>query len=300
MTPAVSVIIAAKDYGRYLADALASVRRQTFNDWECLLVDDGSRDDSVAVARPFLADPRFRLIRSDNLGQPRAKNLGLNLSRAPLVAYLDGDDVWLPTKLQRQHRLMRGEPKLGVTFTRRYLIDPNGEIIPAEHPAFPRGTVFDEVLLNNFVCFSSVMVRRSVLEHVGAFDNRLELAIDYDLWLRVARHYPFDFIDEPLVKYRTGHGNLSKRIVERITSVLSTMRRCLVRRGNAANTPEEVQREAWGSTCRTLGYVLRDVEPVRAAQSYVRAARHDQKWGATLRALARCLVNLTPRRSRPR
>lgn len=290
MTPAVSVIIAAKDYGRYLAGALASVRRQTFTDWECILVDDGSRDDSVSVARPFLADPRFRLIQSDNLGQPRAKNLGLNLSRAPLLAYLDGDDVWLPTKLERQFRLMCAEPNLGVTFTRRFLIDPQGEIISSEHPPIPRGMVFDEILLNNFVCFSSVVVRRDVLAHVGSFDNRLELAIDYDLWLRVARHYPFDFIDEPLVKYRTGHGNLSKRILERITSVLSTMRRCLIRRGNAGQTPEEVQREAWGSTCRTMGYVLRDESPMRSARWYVGAATHDRRWGASLRAVSRALI----------
>ena len=103
----------------------------------------------------------------------------------------------------------------------------------------------------------------------------------------MAKHYTFDFIDEPLVKYRTGHGNLSKRIVDRITTVFSTMRRCLQRRFNNETTPEFVQREAWGSTCRTMGYVLRDTDPLQAVKWYCRAGTHDRRWGATLRGVVR-------------
>lgn len=289
MTPRVSVLIATRDYGHFLADALRTVQQQTFADWECLLVDDGSRDQTTEVTKPFLIDPRFRYIRSDTLGQPRAKNLALRLSRAPLVAYLDGDDLWLPSKLERQVRLMDAKPGLGVSFTRRFLINSEGEILPSQHPTLPRGFVFNEILLNNFVCFSSVMIRRSVLEHVGAFGPHLQLAIDYDLWLRVAKHYSFNFIDEPLVKYRMGHANLSKRIFDRITTVFSTMRRCLQRRHNDQTLSCSVQREAWGSTCRTMGYVLRDREPLRAAGWYTRAATHDRRWGATLRAIIRAV-----------
>jgi glycosyltransferase involved in cell wall biosynthesis len=98
--------------------------RQTFPDWECLLVDDGSRDQTQQVVRPFLADSRFRCIRSDSLGQPRAKNLALRLSSAPLVAYLDGDDIWLPSKLERQLRLMEADNRIGVCFTRRFIVNP--------------------------------------------------------------------------------------------------------------------------------------------------------------------------------
>jgi glycosyltransferase involved in cell wall biosynthesis len=287
MTPAVSVAVATHNYGRYLADALASVRRQTFADWECVVVDDGSRDDTAAVVRPFLADPRFRYVPSDNLGQARAKNLALRLSRAPLVAFLDGDDAWLPAKLERQVRLLDACPEVGVAFTRRFLVAPDGGLLPSVHATPHRGDVYAAVLLDNFVCFSSAVARRDLLERVGAFDPRLDLAIDYDLWLRCARHARFDFIDEPLVKYRTGHGNLSRRITERITIVLSTMRRSLTRRGNEESVAANVLREAWGSTCRTMGFVLRDAAPCRAAGWYLRAACHDRRWGATLRAVLR-------------
>ena len=292
MNPAVSVVIAARDYGQYLADALRSVQRQTHTDWECLLIDDGSIDNTVEVIRPFLADRRIRTIRCETLGQSRAKNLGWQLASAPLIAYLDGDDVWLPTKLERQHRLMTAEPKLGVTFSRRFVIDPMGELQASPHSILPRGRVYNEILRDNFICFSSVMVRREVLEHVGGFDDRLELAIDYDLWLRVAKHYPFDFIDEALVKYRTGHVNLSTRLRDRVSSVLSTMRRTLVRRQNEMTTPKKIQRDAWGSTCRTMGFVLRDREPTRAAEWYIQAARHDRRWAASVKAVARSLWTL--------
>lgn len=291
MKPAVSVIVAARDYGHYLADALRSVQSQTFTDWELVLVDDGSKDDTPAVVQPFLADGRIRYVRTDTLGQSRAKNLGLQLSYAPLVAYLDGDDVWLPTKLERQVRLLNSSPGVGVVFCRRFLINPHSELLPSDHPRFHRGMIFNNILVKNFVCFSSVMFRRPVLEHVGPFDDRLELAIDYDLWLRAAKHYPFDFIDEPLVKYRTGHGNLSQRIVERITSVLSTMRRRLRRSPDDESTPAEVLRAAWGSTYRTMGFVQRDRNPKTAIGWYIRAASYDRRWPASFRAIVRGVLN---------
>jgi glycosyltransferase involved in cell wall biosynthesis len=296
MTPTVSVIIAARDYGHYLADALHSVQRQTFTEWELVLVDDGSRDHTPQVVRPFLADPRIRYVRSDVLGQTRSKSLAFRLSRAPLIACLDGDDIWLPTKLERQVRLLNAEPNIGVVCTRRFLIDSAGALLRSEHPVFHRGQVFNQVLQDNFVCYSSVMLRREALEHVGVFDNRLELAVDYDLWLRVANHYSFDFIDEPLVKYRTGHANLSRRIVDRITLVLSAMRRCLQRRGKEATTPAVVQREAWGSTCRTMGFVLRKQQPLQAAVWYLKGAVHDRMWRQSLKSALRCLWTSIKRR----
>ena len=117
MTPAVSVVMAAKNYARFIAQAVRSVFAQTFTDWELVIVDDGSADDTPAAVKPFLADPRVRYHRSDRLGQPRAKNLGLRLSRGELVAYLDADDAWEPTKLARQVELMRARPEVGVCHT---------------------------------------------------------------------------------------------------------------------------------------------------------------------------------------
>src|SRR5262249_21308915 len=102
MTPAVSVVMAAKNYARFLPEAVESVFAQTFADGELLVIDDGSTDDTPGAVKPFLADARVRYLRSDRLGQPRAKNLGIGLSRGEFVAFLDADDAWEPTKLEKQ------------------------------------------------------------------------------------------------------------------------------------------------------------------------------------------------------
>jgi glycosyltransferase involved in cell wall biosynthesis len=287
--PAVSIVIATRNYGRYLAGAIRSVLDQSFTDLEVIVVDDGSTDDTPAVVRPFLADSRVQYLRTDGLGQPRAKNLGIQQARGPLVAFLDGDDEWLPTKLERQ--LPRfSDPAVGVVYSRRTLMDAAGRELSAPPATLAHGHICDTLLVQNPVCFSSAVVRRSVFEAVGLFDPTLPLAIDYDLWLRVAPHFAFDYVDEPLVRYRTGHANLSSRIVERIAGVLAILRRSLVRRRNAETADSVAQGEAWGSTCRTMGYVLRDNEPLTAAGWYVKAARYDRRWTQTAKSILSGLI----------
>ena len=108
------------------------------------------------------------------------------------------------------------------------------------------------MFVQNFVCFSSAMVRREVFSHVGAFDPQWDLAIDYDLWLRVARHYEFDFVDEELVRYRTGHGNLSKKLADRVDTALSIMHRAERRRRIGERDPGRFSR---GGTCLDAPHV---------------------------------------------
>lgn len=265
MTPTVSVVMAAKNYGRFLAEAVESVLPQTFTDWELLIIDDGSSDDTTRVAARF-ADSRIRYVKSDRLGQSRAKNLGIDLSRGAFIAFLDADDAWLPTKLEKQLNLFSDE--VGVVFSRRSLMDESSRPLPMLPNAnFPRGHVLTQMFAQNFVCFSSAMVRREVFSRVGRFDPQWDLAIDYDLWLRVARHYPFEFVDEELVKYRTGHGNLSKKLADRVDGVLSIMHR------NAADIPNDVKAEGWASTYRTIGHVIRKSEPATSLKWYWKALR---------------------------
>src|SRR3954452_13254995 len=142
MPPAVSVVVASRNYGRYLAGAVRSVLGQTFADLELIVIDDGSTDDTSDVIRPFLADPRVRYHRTDGLGQSRAKNLGVLQARGPLVAFLDGDDEWLPTKLARQFPLFT-DPNVGVVYSRRTLMDAAGRDLPTPPTALARGHIYD-------------------------------------------------------------------------------------------------------------------------------------------------------------
>ena len=286
MNPSVSVVMAAKNYARFLPVAVDSVREQTFADWELVVVDDGSIDDTPTVIKPFLSDSRIRYVRSDKLGQTRAKNLGIGLSRAPLVAFLDADDVWMPAKLEKQLAVFRAQPEAGVVFCLRSLIDDLGKPLPPRPISRPfRGRVLERLFVQNFVCFSSAIVRREILSHIGRLDPQLDLAIDYDLWLRVAKHYTFDYVDEQLVQYRTGHGNLSSRLLDRVNIAMSIMQRAELRYGVGTDAPAKLLAEGYASTCRTLGYVLRGSEPIAAARWYLRAMRWPTNRLASMKGL---------------
>jgi glycosyltransferase involved in cell wall biosynthesis len=279
--------MAAKNYARFLSEAVESVHAQTFSEWELVIVDDGSTDDTSRIVQPFLGDARIRYVRSDRLGQSRAKNLGIGLSHGEYIAFLDADDAWEPTKLEKQLVLIQDRPEVGVVFCRRSLMDEQGNPLGAKTtPPPPRGRVLREMFVQNFVCFSSAVVRREVFSQVGRFDSEWDLAIDYDLWLRVARHWVFDFVDEQLVRYRTGHGNLSKKLADRVATALSIMHRAQERYHIGVEVPESLIAEGYASTCRTIGYVMRESEPLTAVEWYRKAL----SWNARRRVSAKGLL----------
>ncbi len=255
MNPAVSVVTATHNYGRFLRGAVESVLAQTFGDFELIVIDDGSTDATPHIMRPYRNDPRVRYLRTAHYGQAAAKNAGVELARAPLVAFLDGDDVWLPTKLERQTALFQADAELGVVYARRWLIDEQGRHLEYEQPSLSRGFVLEALFRTNFVCFSSAVVRRAVLDEVGAFDEGQGRtpAIDYDLWLRVALRHRFDYVDEPLVEYRTGHASLSCRTEERLATVTRIMQRFLDDLGGRGMLDATVIGRAQAETCYHIG-----------------------------------------------
>jgi glycosyltransferase involved in cell wall biosynthesis len=283
MTPAVSVVIATHNYGRFLPSALDSALAQTFRDLEVIVVDDGSTDDTASVVRPYSRDPRVSYQRTEPRGQPRAKNLGIRVSRAPFVAFLDADDIWLPSKLEKQIELFQKDPEVGVVYSRRILIDEEGWELEYSQPSLYRGWILPRIFRHNFVCFSSSVVRRSVFDAVGAFDEDFALAIDYDLWLRVALHYRFDYVNEPLVKYRTGHASLSQRKLERVRMAERIIARFLNERGGREVLPPYVVRQTLAELYCDIGSAAKGVE--RAAW-FLRALwqrpQHRLAWHALL------------------
>jgi hypothetical protein len=131
--------------------------------------------------------------------------------------------------------------------------------------------VIEPIFLRNFVCFSSVVLRRAVFDRVGGFDPEWDLSIDYDLWLRAARFTEFDYVDESLVLYRTGHGNLSQKLADRVATATAIMNRAVVRRGLGDELTATTVAEGYSSTFRSLGYTLRSSEPLTAMKWYGKA-----------------------------
>jgi glycosyltransferase involved in cell wall biosynthesis len=265
--PVVSVVMATKNYAQFVAMAVQSVLDQTFTDWELIIIDDGSNDSTSSVLAPFLKDVRIRYVVSDFLGQSRAKNLGARLSKGEFIAFLDADDAWRPMKIAQQLAVLRTSPQVGVCFTQRLLMDESGVTRLANDRPAPSGRIISELFLRNFVCFSSVMVRRTVFDHVGSFDPTWDLSIDFDLWLRVAQHYEFYQVPEALTLYRTGHGNLSKKLTDRVSTAFAIMDQ------RKLHLPKPILKEGYASTFRSLAYVLRSAEPITAMKLYWQALR---------------------------
>lgn len=216
----VDVVIPAYNAAAFIADALASVAAQGDCIASVIVVDDGSSDDTVAIAEAFgRQHPELGLVclRQPNAGPSAARNRGLAQVRAEFVAMLDADDIWAPQKLQRQLALF-DQPRfaqLGVVYCGYGLMSPSGERLHnAGFRLDPtvRGNVAERLLEANLIAgsASAVLVRRACLERVGNFDETLVCAEDWDLWLRIAEHYAFDCVEEELVWLRQHPGNAQK------------------------------------------------------------------------------------------
>ncbi len=194
---------------KYLPETLESVLQQTLTDFEVLIINDGSDDDIVQWASGLI-DPRVKLISQANQGVSVARNTGIAHSQANYIAFLDADDLWEPTKLEKQVRCLDDHPEVGLVHTWMMLIDcqgkPTGRVI-ASHA---EGDVWKQLVEWNQIACSSVMVRRCCFETVGGFEPNLHFVEDWDMWIRISRHYLFAVLKECLYYYRQVPNSLSK------------------------------------------------------------------------------------------
>ena len=207
-SPLFSIIVPVFDAGEYLDRAIASVRAQTWTDFELILVDDGSTDDAVDRACS-IQDSRLRVIRQSNQGAPVALNRGLAAASGEYVALLDADDLWAPNKLERHLEYFVSHPSADLTFTGIVYVGADDE--PLNLPQRePMGSFTFEQLLVDYVigCSSAIAVRRTATQIAGCFDPALLYMYDVDLVLRIARARAANVvgIPEPLTFYRRRPG----------------------------------------------------------------------------------------------
>jgi Glycosyl transferase family 2 len=295
MSQFVSVVLPTYNYGRYLGGALASALGQSHQDLEVLVVDDGSTDNSPAVVAAFEHDCRVRYYRRPNQGPAAARNFGIEQARGQFVAFLDADDLWLPWKLEYQLACFAAVPSPGLVYTRRLLIDAEGRQLATAQLRMHRGRVLPHLFRNNFICFSSVVVRRDLLVDAGGFDTSVEHSEDYDLLLRLARTCAVDYVDCPLVLYRTWHGNLSSQSERRYRAVCAIMRQFL-NAGGRQQLARPLVRQAWAETFCHWGTARRDASLFGAAAMYARALWHRPLLGEAWRGLASLCVPENVRR----
>ncbi|MFH1641175.1 MAG: glycosyltransferase [Candidatus Omnitrophota bacterium] len=210
----VSIIIPSYNRSKMLRRAIQSVLNQTYPDFELIVVDDASDDDTEGTVRG-LQDKRIRYIRHEkNRGGSAARNTGIRGASGEYIAFLDSDDEWVPEKLEKQiTRIKPSAPSVGFVFTGFIAIsDKSGKIfnrvIPQKTP-----NVYNRPLTANG---SSILVKRECFEKVGLFDETLGSCQDWDMAIRLSRSYDFDFIPEPLVRYYHHSGELSGDLEKKI------------------------------------------------------------------------------------
>lgn len=207
----VSVIIPTYNCATHLGDAIKSILSQTYPVHEVIVVDDGSTDNTETTIEQFKKCPSVRYIYKCNGGHASARNLGVRNASGDLIGFNDADDIWKPDKLSKQIPLFESRPRLGVVYSDREWIDEHGNLIPTRKVRRHRGShLFNKLLYENFVPMSTPIVRRSIYNHVGGFNEKLLRAPDLEFWLKVSLSYDFDFVDEPLALHRKWSGQLTQ------------------------------------------------------------------------------------------
>lgn len=212
MTCRVSVIMPAYDAAATIESAVASVRRQTMGDFELLVVDDGSTDETAAVLAG-IAEPRLRVLRQPNRGPAAARNRALAEARGEFVAFIDADDLWVPEKLAWQMEALAAAPRAAVAYGWADVVDADLAHAYSDRRIRRDGDVYADLLLGNFIFSgSNTMIRRAVLDRVGGFDEAMRAVEDWELHVRIAVSDPFVCVPRVLLRYRLTDDSLSARI----------------------------------------------------------------------------------------
>jgi glycosyltransferase involved in cell wall biosynthesis len=229
----VDVVIPAFNAGRYINQTLESVALQGDTVQSVIIVNDGSTDNTAQVIAAFCQNhPHLtvHLIHQENQGLANARNAGIKAASAPFIALLDADDVWLAHKLSIQLALFNGtsDPKLGLVYCSYALIDENSKPILGDNIIIEprlRGEVFSRLQTGNFISGSgsSVLIRSSAFQEIGYFDETLVASEDWDMWLRIAKKFTFDYVNQALVQIRVHPNNMQKDFLRMLTSDLSML-----------------------------------------------------------------------------
>jgi glycosyltransferase involved in cell wall biosynthesis len=283
----VSVVIPTYNCSQHLPNAIRSVLAQTFFDYEIIVVDDGSEDDTQNALRPFSEDIVY--IYQKNSGGPSApRNVGIERARGKYISFLDSDDVLSPDKLKHAVEFLEEVPDVGLVFSDFVKRSEDGTPHPKPFLAqcerfkrlekikvgqhrfvIPKDVAFDALLLENFVGTSSVVCRKTVLSHVGRFDESVASVEDRDMWLRIARHSNFGYYDAVDHIYTDRRSSVSKNgLIASLCRV--TILERYVADANSRTARREAKR-AIARCCCDAGYGFMLLGDMRAARkSYLR------------------------------
>ena len=284
MTPVVSVILPTFNRADRLKEALGSVFGQTYRDFEVIVIDDGSTDDTIRTVRTF--GDRIRCIRQENRGPAAARNAGVAVARGKYIAFLDDDDIWYPRKLELQAPILDGDPNIALVCGAGYAVHgekrtPLAWVLPSFAPS--PSQVVQWFLAGNFIGMCSVLVRAATLRSNGVFEGRHSPCEDTDMWLRLAsRGYRFAYLSEPTWEYRYHDTNFTSNSLRSREGLISMWRNFL----SSYSPPAPVRTQCSRQLVREL---------VELGNDYYIGLQPGKAWRAWCRAIALDRSLLRPR-----
>ncbi len=278
-TPRVSVVIPTYGREQYLDETLGCVFAQTFQDFEVIVVNDGSPDRTADRLRPWVDNGKIRYIEQPNQGQAVARNTGIGLARGEFLALLDDDDLWPPDKLAWQVDLLAAQPAAVACYGYAKSFGTSESFrLPAAHG--PEGLVSDEVLRGNFILSpGQVLVRTAAVRSLGGFDIAMRGSEDWDMWVRLGRTGPFIYREVCALYYRQHAVSTSQNPGKMFRAGLQVLHKHL---GKLPLHPR------WRLWFQTRGFIGRYTSTTALGQAYG-LARQGQRWtslkrlGAALR-----------------
>ncbi|MCD6162696.1 MAG: glycosyltransferase family 2 protein [candidate division Zixibacteria bacterium] len=209
--PKVSVIIPVYNSTGFIDEALQSVFAQTFKDYEIIIINDGSTDNTKQVIEKY--SDKIRYFYQENRGPAAARNNGIKKAKGEYIAFIDSDDIWHPEKLKMQVSILDSNQNIGMVFTENSLFDENGvyESSLGKRKRLMHGNLAENIFLYSYVATPTVMIRREVFDNIGLFEESIKMAEDDNMWIRIASNYRVELIYQSLVSVRDHPNRMTRQ-----------------------------------------------------------------------------------------
>ncbi len=223
--PTISVIIPAYNSEKTIKATIESVLKQTFSDWELIIINDGSQDSTLDIALQ-VKDSRIKVFSFDNAGLSASRNRGLKRAVGEFVSFLDADDIWTSDKLAIQLKALQENPQAAVAYSWTDYIDENGKFAFSGSYINVNGDVYEHLLMSDFLeNGSNPLIRKEAFTALDGFDETLRAAEDWDMWLRLANKFDFVCVPSVQILYRVTANSLSSNVINQEKFCLEVLRR---------------------------------------------------------------------------
>lgn len=253
--PNVSVIIPTYQRSHLVSQAIESVLAQTYTDYEIIVVNDGSTDNTKEVLAGF--GDRITVIHQVNKGLSATRNTAIMAAQGKYIAFLDDDDIWLPDKLEKQIACLELQPNIGLVYSDIFYFNDQGLLPHTYLQRYPAPPVQDNWVLfvrNLIPTPSAVVMRRECFDEVGLFDETLKSCEDYDLWLRLTEKWPIHLLNEPLIRYRRSADSMQKNEERHLVNWLRVKEKAFHRNTDLQNLPLMVLDQCFYNAYLNLAY----------------------------------------------